>query len=356
VLDLRQGDRDRAGRRLRLVVAGTKEGEALWCKAMYQRAAVELADVPAHGPGRPQAARIAYRTARHVLLSVLRQIDDGTSPELDELRRLEGPLIVATASIVMLANASPGQPSFDRSRITFDWRFSLIARLDAAKVPSAEPDALSAAEIIARVDAGDVVVGERTHYNLACFSSREAALHTVPERAGALAESLRQLKLALGSGDPGLTTWAAEDAGLAEVRGALPRAFAVATGVAAPRELAGIRAIGSDLAAELEVEGILTASELAETMNTRRRQLAAQLGVSIELVNRWAGLARLRRLPLMTDDYVNQLDEANVRSRSRLATLEPEHLRARLLNANGDVPPRALLDVWRGEAAQAPGN
>jgi hypothetical protein len=289
-------------------------------------------------------------------MSLLRQLDDGDGHDLEELRRIEGPLLVSAASIVLTANGTAGPQVPAQAVLAPGWRTDLRARLDAALEPSIEPGSPSAAELVARIDAGDVVVGERTHYNLACFSSRKAALSVGTERTNALAESLRQLALALGSGDSGLITWAKEDPGLATVRAARPGAFAVATGVAAPRELAGIRVIGPGYAAALEAERILTASELAETMNTRRRQLAAQLGVSVELVNRWAGLARLRRLPLMTDDYVNQLDEANVRSRSRLATLEPEHLRARLLNANGDVPPRALLDVWRGEAAQAPGN
>jgi hypothetical protein len=368
VLDLRTDDLDKAGNRLELVAADeSKSLTSLWFRAVYQQAVLGLNkgwDQIEETPRR-KTIEEAYCRLRDVLRGLLAEKGADSSEESDPervsaLRRLEGPALILMAGILLAAHetqgvVTPGEGWSD------DWRTVLDNRLDAETSPYSTPPQLSAADLLACARSGDVVLSDRGRYNLACYQSRYASLDSTHKPADAATESLRQLKLALALKDPDLNAWAKADPGLKWVRTARPTEFRKLTAKAEDSELAGIHAIGAEFAARLEDEyGIAEPANLAGTTTGQREAIAAALGVSRLLVDRWAGLAELAALPRLAIEDVNRLDVARVRSLADLAGMNGDTLSGRLARASirqdppTKLPDPALVDLWVLEAANAP--
>lgn len=91
--------------------------------------------------------------------------------------------------------------------------------------------------------------------------------------------------------------------------------------------------LSTDDQVRLESQGITTTLQLCEqtATATQRSQLASQLAIHIQHVNKWAALADLARVPSVGCDYCGLLLHAGIASPAQLAQTPLHHLHRQLL-------------------------
>jgi hypothetical protein len=351
VLEFHNGDPARAKPRFAGLVTRDDVEPGLKFQARYQQGACALAE---RKPIR------AIEIARNLVAELNRELsvpDRETKAPTELLRALEGPALVLLASAMRanrvrsrslartaFATALEDQPSEPA------WRAELGRALSRTWTTDAD--------ILAFLEQPDVVINARTRYTLACYYSRVAA--GVPSRRReAEKASLTQLKRALATTDSELAAWAANDSGLSWVREHRPQAFSLAIASAEASEIAQMTTVGADTAATLEETlDIATAAALAYKLRSGGEPYKSALGVSDDLLRRWAAFAELRELPLMSPGYANMLADVGISDKAQLGRARAGIV-VRLLRDEAkqhdpplDAPPRALVEMWIREAQQ----
>jgi tetratricopeptide (TPR) repeat protein len=198
-----------------------------------------------------------------------------------------------------------------------------------------------AREIIKDIEPSSLTYGGR--YNLACYYSIVGEkTETEDDKRNAYTESLYHIGYTLERGGR-IVEWANKDPDLEGVREdkETKEDFAKLIKKYAPQKkphssdlpLAGIAIIGEAYAKQLKEQGIVSQSDLilkADTTSSRK-EVAKKLGISTQLLHRWALLADLMRIVGNTQN-ANLLEEAGVGSLKALQNVSDPSELADLLN------------------------
>ncbi|HXU45734.1 MAG TPA: DUF4332 domain-containing protein [Thermoanaerobaculia bacterium] len=126
--------------------------------------------------------------------------------------------------------------------------------------------------------------------------------------------------------------------------------------------LLDIEGIGPAYAAKLEPCGIKTTKALLETCADPegRRRVSEESGISEHLLLKWTNLADLMRIRGVGRQYAELLEAAGVDTIKELRRRRPEHLTAKMAEANvvrkltRRIPVPSMIEEWIEEAAKLP--
>ncbi|HEV7667780.1 MAG TPA: DUF4332 domain-containing protein [Thermoanaerobaculia bacterium] len=121
-----------------------------------------------------------------------------------------------------------------------------------------------------------------------------------------------------------------------------------------------IEGIGPAYAAKLEPCGIKTTSALLKRCGNPkgRARIAAESGVSEDLLLKWANLADLMRVRGIGRQYAELLEGAGVDTVKELRTRKPSHLAVKMAEVNAvkkltrRIPIPSMIEEWIEEAAK----
>ncbi len=359
VCDLRRGEIVQARRRFAIVAAKTRAktdrgfetSHPLWYTAMYNAAAAQLTLRPHAfvntilGPLLDQIATDLERLAEIQRDRAQRRPAQSAARERQRLlERVLAPALVMWADAAGVdyykaasAAENPGP------------RPPLRTILDPA-YSTGPPLALAMLQYAAAAP-----IAPRTAYNVAClFTSRARFYPAAFGRALAFLRDAAEV--------PALAAWARRDPSLAYLRAKRPTAFADALGrrsiadVETP--LAGVQVIGADRARVLAGRGIASPEPLVHACRraSDRSALAAEMGVSAALVERWARLAEVMVGLELEATEANLLDVARHGSHSTLVGATPATLHQLLSDLHtvdgfgADAPTEVRVTEWVADA------
>jgi len=197
----------------------------------------------------------------------------------------------------------------------------------------------------------------RSHYNLACYYTA----------ADDKKKALEHLKYALERGGE-IVQWAQNDPSLKRLREDKECKFdELINEVSAPvtpsadlLPLAGLRLIGASYAKQLKEQGIVSHDDLILKAKDceAREELAKNLCINDEFLQRWALLADMMRIVSIDTQYANLLEAAGVRSLNDLKARDSQKLTKLLHQVNSaqslvkQLPPEEKVQQWVRDAQE----
>ena len=357
VCDLRRGEVDQARRRFETVAAKTRAksdrgfetAHPLWYTAMYNAA----------------AAQLTLRSHAFVN-TVLGPLLDRIATDLERLTEIQGDRAQRRPA---QRAARERQRLLERVLAPALVMWADAAGVDYYKAASAaeNPGSRPPLRTILEPHAGQppglpllryaaaAPIAPRTAYNLACLFTSSA--RSYPAAFGRALAFLRD-----AAEVPALAAWARRDPSLAYLRAKRPTAFADALArrsladVETP--LAGVQVIGADRARVLAERGIAAPTPLVDACQraSDRNALAAELGVSAALVDRWARLAEVMVGLELDAPEANLLDAARHGSHDALVGATPASLHQLLADLHtldgfgADAPTEVRVGEWVADA------
>jgi len=126
--------------------------------------------------------------------------------------------------------------------------------------------------------------------------------------------------------------------------------------------IGALRGMSAELAAKLKGQGIYDSGQLLEAARTAagRKVLAEQVGVESQVILELANRADLSRIRGIAEVFSDLLENAGVDTVKELATRNPDHLYAKLVEINaekklaGRTPHKAMVEDWVAQAKALP--